>query len=616
MFNILAELSEEELERLYELTYKYGWLVADERQHGGWLPDRAYMEKAKIEDTLRTVTHDALQGIIDTYNDWLGFHTEEGWINSMREVAEDSMAALEGALAMWNLTIDEDLIFASVADDMGDPENFLYENEDHESLRESYGEAFVDYLIDKGAISDNIAEKIDAGEIDPEDYIGEDRMDELIEWIVEVQGWNIKDYLKEIYTVSDIMDNYPHAVLYNLDAILKDAYRQYLDHFYGLEDEIEEIARVKDELEEALDEEDLNKQSIAFQLGLNTAHHHGTMADHLLGVTEGTGEGILDNISSGPNLATWNKELAQVLGHPIEAKMKIGSVIDYIRDGLDDEIWDTTGEEVTLQENINNEVLDVVFSALDDLDLPQEALTGLFIYGSILSNQYNANTDVDCRIVLDPETVYEKYGDGTTGDALLDLTFDIVHGELLGNTQHPFNCTIIIEGEKTELGQAELGKTKEDPVYDVLTGSIVVDPVYKEDYDPDEKFTEERDEVDVIMADLDTLIRETKTDTIDFQWLQDAVTSVKDKEKFEEKIDRKLEELEADIEALVGEYRTVKDDRTDAYEEGDGHADPRNVKFKYLEKYKYIDTLRALKRLLKEGIQESEVDDVAEVLNI
>jgi hypothetical protein len=54
----------------------------------------------------------------------------------------------------------------------------------------------------------------------------------------------------------------------------------------------------------------------AFQLGLTTVHHHGSMIEHLLGIKTGTGEDFLNALSAGPHVEKWDKELEQVLGHP------------------------------------------------------------------------------------------------------------------------------------------------------------------------------------------------------------------------------------------------------------------------------------------------------------
>lgn len=297
--------------------------------------------------------------------------------------------------------------------------------------------------------------------------------------------------------------------------------------------------------------------------------------------------------------------------------MKLASVIDYIRDQLDQDIWSVEGDEVKLQPHVKEQIEDVVYSTLDDLDLPDEALKGLFIYGSMLTTQYNPRTDLDCRIQLDPEVVYKKFDKSVTGDIIFDWVIEQVHGIPIGHTKHPLNCSIIIEGEDTELGRSELGKTEEDPVYDVLNDKIVVPPIYKEDYDPDEEFAEEREEADVIMGTLDDMLRDLKTSVIDYDWLEDAVKDVKDKDKLIGKLESKLEDIENEVAALVEEYGDIKDMRTEEYgEEGERHKGKGNVIFKINEKYQYLDVLRKLKRIFKGGVTEKEVEDVAETLNV
>lgn len=297
--------------------------------------------------------------------------------------------------------------------------------------------------------------------------------------------------------------------------------------------------------------------------------------------------------------------------------LRLASVIDYIRDELDKDIFDVSGKEVKLHPHISETIQDVAYSAIDDLELPDNAVKDIFIYGSMLTNRYNPKTDLDCRIVLDPDSVYKRFSETITGDDLFDLVIEQVHNISIGHTKHPLNCTIVIEGEETELGKSELGKTEEDPVYDVLNDKIVVPPVYKEYSDPDEEFAEEREEADVIMGELDDMLRELKTDVIDYDWLQDAVKDVKDKDKLLAKLEGKLEEIESDIAALVEEYGDIKDMRTEEYgEEGERHKGKGNIIFKYTEKYKYLDLLRKLKKIFKGGVTEKEVEDVAETLNV
>lgn len=295
---------------------------------------------------------------------------------------------------------------------------------------------------------------------------------------------------------------------------------------------------------------------------------------------------------------------------------KLGSIIDYPRDQLDQSIWDISGDEIQLQPEIKKEIMDIVYSALDDLDLPYDALKNVFIYGSILTNQYNKNTDVDARIVLEPKPTQARFGDDITGDTLYDLVVDVVHGVNLGDTKHPFNATIIIEDEDTELGQSPLGKTEKDPVYDVIKDEMVVEPVFEDFYVPEDKYKSERGDVEGIMEGIDDVLRELTTDVIDYQWLQDAVKDVKDPTQLEKALEDKIKEIEDSLEKAVDEYQDVKEMRkTDYGTDEDRHGGEGNVKFKFLEKYKYLDVLKKLKRIFKDKkVTDKEIDDMEQML--
>lgn len=297
---------------------------------------------------------------------------------------------------------------------------------------------------------------------------------------------------------------------------------------------------------------------------------------------------------------------------------KLASILDYPRADLDEDLFDIAGEDIKLKPDIRDEIEDVAYSMVDDIGLPDSAIKELLIYGSILSNQWNPDTDVDCRIILDPESVYEEYDVEITGDVIFDMVVEKVHDVPLGNTKHPLNCTIIIEGEETEIAQSQLGRTEEDPVYDILNDKFINPPFYREDeFDPDVEFKEQRDETTKTMDTLDKLIQETRTDSIDFKLLQDAVRDVKSPGRLVSRLEEKLEEIEQDVASLVKEYETIKEERGEAYKSDEpGHGQPGNIRQKYLERYKYLDVLRQLKRLFKEGIEEEEVTDVEEVVSL
>jgi len=293
------------------------------------------------------------------------------------------------------------------------------------------------------------------------------------------------------------------------------------------------------------------------------------------------------------------------------------SVIDYVREDLDPDIWTLEDDEVKLRPEVKTQLIDTVMSALDDFDIPESAVKGLFVYGSLLTNQYNKKTDLDCRVLLYKEPMEERYP-GLTGEEIFDYLRGQLHDMPLEDSRHPLNVSIMIEGED-EADQA-LARTKYDAVYDVLEDKFIHDPVISPDeFDPQEEFKEERDQVEVVMGYLDSALREAKTKTIDYEVLEEAVHQVRHPEVLRRRLETKLQEIQADLAQLVEDYEQIKDERTRALttDTGDNpHKAPGNVLYKYLERYQYLDILKKIKHIMKRGLDREEIPEVEEALKI
>lgn len=313
---IFAEMDKQDLEKIYELTYKYGWLVAEERMQGGWLPDAAYLEKSKIEHVLEDAIDIGLEELLQTYSEWLEFHEEEGWIESLMSTAEEELNYLLSAFDRWNLDYEDELLNA-LADSFGGDKQFLM-NEDPDWIYDSFGGDYLESLLNSAEISDEEREGINLAlsEFEAEEYAKEHfDIYTIIDWVIDEREWTVKDWLYDMGDPAYLLESFGDNI--DIKAFIRSMYPKYLDHFLGLEDEITEIRRVNDELEEVLENGDSGEKIIAFQLGLNTVHHHGAMVEHFLGLAPGTGEELLDELSEGPQTDQWNRELEKVLGHPL-----------------------------------------------------------------------------------------------------------------------------------------------------------------------------------------------------------------------------------------------------------------------------------------------------------
>lgn len=312
-------LSKNDLKLLYELTYKYGWLSALEREEG-WLPDKAYMEKARIEEQLVPKLNLALGDMIEAYDEWLLGHEEEPWIAATRDSIE--AVGLEEAFPKhWNISLD---IPKAVVESLGlSDRDWLIEYEDADYLIESYGAEVLretaQELSDEEA-REALLEQIEDAEGDAEELQGimnnynldfYSVVDKLIE-----DGWTAQEYLREL-SDKDLLDMYQDQL--DLDLLLADAYRQYLDNFPGLEENIEEIGQTNQVMQQALESDDISEKILAFQLGLTTAHHHGEMVEHILGLEQSKGTKFLTDLSNKTREETkeWDRYLEKIMGKPI-----------------------------------------------------------------------------------------------------------------------------------------------------------------------------------------------------------------------------------------------------------------------------------------------------------
>ena len=346
----LAELEVEDLEIIYDLTYKYGWLNALERENDGWLPDKAYMMKAQIESDMAKWIDHGIDGMIDTYSEWLDFHTRDGWTNSILEsVAYDGLEGILMIFSGWTRqdtaavtqeAVEEILNKAVFEAKFGNRNREQLIGQDWDYVTESYGSYFLngidtkkDVLQDKldlietdwqadkmsdeeysekaDPLVDQIQELEDQIERSPEELIEEwDLEDAFTKYMLEETDYGTPEWYAELYAGTDVeLDSV------DLETILHDhMYDVYLENFPGLGEEISGIQEMYSRLIQVDASDDLQEKIITFQEGLTTAHHHGTMADHLLGVQVGTGTDILDNLSN-QDTTGWDKELSTAMGY-------------------------------------------------------------------------------------------------------------------------------------------------------------------------------------------------------------------------------------------------------------------------------------------------------------
>ena len=293
----------------------------------------------------------------------------------------------------------------------------------------------------------------------------------------------------------------------------------------------------------------------------------------------------------------------------------IGSIIDYPRDTLDPQIWESDPSVhggYTLVEDIKQQITDAFVTFLDAVGLPEDSIVAVYLYGSIMSNQYNDETDVDGRILLDPQIVYDVYGDEILGDDLFDMAEGIIHDVILEGTKHPLNMTVVIAGEETELGQAELGVDEENPLYEVTNDEFLVEPYFiDQEFDPDVDLKEKIDVGEEKADEINELLFDLEKDIDDFEYLLDAVKNISDKKKFNTKIENKKDEIESALNDLRIEQSNLKKKR---YGKEKVHTDLGNIVYKIVEKYKLLGKLKAIKKVVENGFDEKDIESLKRIL--
>jgi len=300
----------QDLENIYEWTYKYQMLQQEERLGDYGLPqvlsDKAYMEKFKLETLLEEKLDNVYEKMYNVYENWINAHepldsdfeqnAREYW-NSRRhdfEKGYDSLADLADL-------IGEDSVIETVRD-------FLSEIYKEEHPEEDPYDAWIRYL-----------DSITAKKAQQEEFefmqLPEFAPGEPVKPIEEMS-------LEELQELPSF-ENYKEEIL---DEIEK---QSYFDTFIEEQAEAERenydqdtaLGDVKEMFEglKEWDTLDIKGKIILFQEALTTMHNNGEMAQYLLDSRDAVE--ILNGLSEGVDVPEWDYTLSKMLGYPLGSKL-------------------------------------------------------------------------------------------------------------------------------------------------------------------------------------------------------------------------------------------------------------------------------------------------------
>ena len=226
------------------------------------------------------------------------------------------------------------------------------------------------------------------------------------------------------------------------------------------------------------------------------------------------------------------------------------------------------------------------------------------LIGSIIGKRYRNDADLDIDILIDiPEKDRETIG--------LEARQSVgeVSGKLVPGTQHPVNYYVQTDPKVNDAHlETAIG------VFDVLKQKFDKRPK-EQAFDPkvyEAEFQKKVQEIDVVKGEL-------KRDIVDYEELKEL--SPNDILNLQEKINEKLEEIEDAIEKFSVMGDELMQARRDLFNRpltpeeikkyGIAHKLPKNVVYKYLEKFHYTEFFKKCKQILDDGkVTDAEIDSL------
>lgn len=285
------------------------------------------------------------------------------------------------------------------------------------------------------------------------------------------------------------------------------------------------------------------------------------------------------------------------------------SSIDYPMSDLDLNVWQKIGKEYKLKDDVKKKILSFI-STYPSHDLRKEA-EKISIVGSIGSNQYRQDTDIDVHIV--PRKDSELWDNKEVQKDVKDWSRNTeVH-----IFKHPIEIYIQSDPEQDKASIAN---------YDIISDRWIIGPnIVSQDYDPYEDFKDLFDEIRDLSGESDLKIGELKRDVIDFKIMQQAFKNMSGETRVVllKQISNKLKELEGTINDLYSDRKEWIDLRhsaspTDAKSDAEDVRNWRdaNAIFKFMDRYKYLKIIDELHKLVRDDglLSHDEIDKITGIL--
>jgi hypothetical protein len=247
----------------------------------------------------------------------------------------------------------------------------------------------------------------------------------------------------------------------------------------------------------------------------------------------------------------------------------------------------------------------------------------MFYTGSTATYRYHNKSDIDIHIIVDWTDLlkYNPDKERTTPEQvwqdLHDTFWWTLNKKKLPGTKHPLQYYIIKPGHEKEILEPK------EEIYDIGHDVWIIPP--KEIVNLEEDVIAPAiEEADEFMNRIDEHISDARKGLIDYELLSQMVKITPNNagELFT-RLSKKLEEIDIHLKALKEEYAKLKEKRREAFEKGESLvSDDRNysignIIYKLVERYKYMDVLRKIKRITDDmDLQPDQAGEVAEALGL
>jgi len=298
----------------------------------------------------------------------------------------------------------------------------------------------------------------------------------------------------------------------------------------------------------------------------------------------------------------------------IESVLVNESIIDYPRPGLCSQIWTHEDDEYVLRPEVVEIISDIINSYNSDLE---KDIQNIHITGSIGTNQYQDDTDIDVHLILRKGS---KFATPEEQKKLFKWVKEVRDEKGYKIGDHPFEVYIQLNPAQEYLS---------DAVYSVTDRRWIKGP--KEvplTFDPYEEYADIIDQVREVAKEADLDIGELKRDVIDYETIRKAIEGlpVEAQKKLLKRLADKLREIEKDIEELkdikakiskarkvASEPKTIDQALKDA--ELAAEWEEKNAMFKFLDRYDYLRIISRLEKLLADNeLTDDEVETIRGIL--